>query len=223
MTARYNGYFNGNESYKTGVAELEKLHVDDYSKILQIYKLGTAENATSLSSYFDKAYTKSSYVITRHSIFLKKKEHVRWIPEAYMLIGKAYFYKQEYKLAADIFDYIIKTYGTFPTKYNAIVWLAKTYNQQKKYEKAETQLDLFQEKADKNKKLIPKQALKDFPQVYADYHLKQENYQPSIEYLIAAIDKNKKKSTRVRLRFILAQIYQDMGKVAAASNLYDKV
>lgn len=223
MTARYNAYFNGNESYKTGVVELEKLHVDDYSKILKVFKLGTLENATSLSSYFDKAYTKSSTVISRHSIFIKKKEHVRWIPEAYLLIGKSYFYKQEYKLASETFDYIIKTYPEYPTKYSAMLWQARTFCEQKKYDKAESMLDQVQNKIDKNKKLLPKQALKDFPIIYADFHLKQENTESAIEYLIVAIDKNKKKSVRTRLRFILAQVYQDMGKVAAASKLYDKV
>jgi len=223
MTARYNAYFNGNESYKMGVMELEKLHVDDYSRILTVFKLGTLENATSLNSYFDKAYTKSSTVISRHSIFLKRKEHVRWIPEAYLLIGKSYFYKQEYKLASEAFDYIIKTYPEFPTKYSAMLWQARTYCEQKKYEKAESMLDLVQSKIDKNKKLLPKQALKIFPIIYADYNLKQENNEQSIEYLIAAIDKNKKKSVRTRLRFILAQVYQDMGKMDAASKLYDKV
>lgn len=223
MTARYNAFFNGNESFKTGVVELEKLNVDDYSKILKVFKLGTLENATAQSTYFDKAYTKSSIVISRHSIFIKRKEHVRWVPEAYLLIGKSYFYKQEYKLASEAFDYIIKTYPEFPTKYSAMLWQARTYCEQKKYEKAESMLDLVQSKIDKNKKLIPKQVLKDFPVIYADYYLKQENNEQAIEYLIAAIDKNKKKSVRTRLRFILAQVYQDMGKVNSASKLYDKV
>ena len=221
MTARYNGYFNGNESFKTGLLELEKLHVDDYSKILPIYKLGTAENVTSLNSYFDKAFTKASTVIHRHSIFIQKKEHVRWIPEAYMLIGKSYFYKQEYKLASETFDYIIKQYNNYPVKYNAMLWLAKTYNQQKKYEKAESMLDLFENKMEK--KNVPKSAIKEFPIVYADYQLKQEKYEPAIEYLISGIDKNNKKQTRTRLRFILAQIHQKTGNLAAASKLYDKV
>ena len=221
MTARYNGYFNGNESFKTGLVELEKLHVDNYSKILPIYKLGTAENAASLNSYFDKAFTKASMVIQRHSIFIAKKEHVYWIPEAYMLIGKSYFYKQEYKLASETFDYIIKQYSNYPIKYNAMLWLAKTYNQQKKYKKAESMLDLIENKLEK--KHVPKSAIKEFPIVYADYQLKQEKYKPAIEYLISGIDKNKKKQTRARLRFILAQIYQKTGNVTAASNLYDKV
>ena len=223
LNARYNGYFNGNESFKTGVVELEKLNVDDYSKILNVYKLGTLENAASLSAYFDKAFTKSSTVISRHSIYIKKKEHVRWIPVAYLLIGKQYYYKQEYKLAAEVFEYIISTYPEFPTKYNAMVWLSRTYIQQKKFDKAESMLEMFQDKIDKNKKDIPKQALKDFPVVYADYFLKQDNNESAIEYLMAGIDKNRKKSIRVRLRFILAQVYQEMGKINTASALYDKV
>ena len=73
MNAHYNGYFNGNESYKTGVSDLEKLNVDDYTRILEIYKLGTANDATSLNADWDKAYTKASKVISRHSISSRKK------------------------------------------------------------------------------------------------------------------------------------------------------
>ena len=223
MTARYNAYFNGNESMKTGIVELGKLHKDDYSKILKVYKLGTADNAAAMNTYFDKAYTKGSKVIAHHSIYIKKKEYNRWIPEAYLLVGKSYFYKQEYKLAAEVFDFIIKSYGSYPTKYTAMVWLAKTYDQQKKYDKGESMLDFVQDKIDKNKKAIPKQVLKEFPMAYADYYLKQEHNEQAIEYLNAAIDANKKKSVRERLRFILAQIYQNMGKLNDASDLYDKV
>ena len=206
---------------KQGYIELEKLHVDDYSKILPIYKLGTPENATSVNSYFDKAFTKASKVITKHSIFIKNKEYVRWIPEGYLLVGKSYFYKREYKLAAETFEYIIKTYPQYSTKYSAMLWLARTNNQLKQYEKAESTLDFIAEKMDKTQ--LPKDADKAFPLVYADYHIKQENYQSAIEYLISGIDKNRKKAVRARLRFILAQIYQKNGNMDEASKLYKKV
>lgn len=220
-TAKYNGYFNGNESLKDGVAQLSELHEDDYTKILQIYRLGTPENATSMNSYFDKAYTKASVVIQRHSIFIKKKEHIKWIPESFLLVGKSYFYKQDYKLASESFDYVIKQYSDFPTKYAAMLWQAKTYILQKKYSKAESMLDMLQNKMDKNS--VPKKVLKEFPLVYADYHIKQGNYEQAIEYVMQGIDKNKKKSIRVRLTFILAQIYQKNGNLAAASKLYASV
>ncbi|MFH0866561.1 MAG: tetratricopeptide repeat protein [Bacteroidota bacterium] len=221
MTARYNGYFNGNEALKEGITALEKANIDDYSKILKIYRIGTAANAEAQNANFDKAFTKASTVIQKHSIFLKKKEHVRWIPEAYLLIGKQYFYKQEYKLAAETFDYIIKQYSNWPIRYNAMLWLVRCYNEQKKYEKAESTLALIQSKIEK--KLVPKSVVKEYPVVYADFHIKQENYEKSIEYLMSAIDLNKKKSLNVRLRFILAQIYQRTGNLTAATKLYDKV
>ena len=118
-----------------------------------------------------------------------------------MLIGKSYFYKQDYKLAAIAFEYIVKTYPEYPVKYTAMVWLARTYIQQKKYDKAESMLGLMQDKIDKYKKDIPKQALKDFPLAYANYHLKQGDDQAAIEYLVAGIDKNRKKSVRSRSAF----------------------
>ena len=221
LTARDNAYFNGNESFKTGVAELERLHIDDYSKILPIYKLGTPENATTVNSYFDKAFKKASKVITKHSIFIRNKEYVRWIPEGYLLVGKSYFYEREYKLAIQTFEYIIKTYPEYSTKYSAMLWLARTNDQLKQYEKAESTLDFIGDKMDKSQ--LPKVADKEFPLVYADYHIKQEDYSSAIEYLRSGIDKNKKKTIRSRLRFILAQIYQKNGNTDAATKLYKKV
>ena len=37
-TAKYNGYFNGNESLKRGVKKIQENHKDDYTTILPIYK-----------------------------------------------------------------------------------------------------------------------------------------------------------------------------------------
>lgn len=221
ITSRYNGYFNGNEALKEGVTALETATKDDYSKILNIYRLGTAVDAEGQNANFDKAFTKASTVIQKHSIFIKRKEYVKWIPEAYLLIGKSYFYKQEYKLAAEAFDYIIKQYSNWPIKYNAMLWLVRCYNEQGKYSKAESTLALLENKIDK--KLVPKSVIKQYPVVYADYHMKQKNYEQSIEYFVSAIDLNKKKTLNVRLRFILAQIYQQSGNIAGATKLYDKV
>lgn len=221
VTARYNAYFNGNEALKEGVAALSKANIDDYSKILKIYTLGTADDAQAQNANFEKAYTKASKVIQKHSIFKKNKEYVRWIPEAYLLIGKSYFYKQEYKLAAETFDYIVKQYDNWPVKYNAMLWMVRCYNELKKFEKSESALAQLQNKIDKG--LVPKSVIKEFPIVYADFQIKQEKYEQSVEYLLSAIDLNKKKTTNVRLRFILAQIYQRTGNLAEATKLYNKV
>lgn len=59
--------------------------------------------------------------------------------------------------------------------------------------------------------------------VYADFYIKQHKYEQAVEPLLAAIDLNKKKAIKTRLSFILAQVYQELGNIKAASNLYDKV
>ena len=47
-TAHYNVWWNGNESMKEARKQLETIAVDDYTRILPMYKLGTKEDAISV-------------------------------------------------------------------------------------------------------------------------------------------------------------------------------
>jgi len=221
MTSRYNAYFNGNESLKEGVAALSKAHVDNYNKVLPVYKLGDAAAAQTVAPSMDRAFTKASIVIQRHSIFIKKKEYCNWIDDSYMMMGKANFYKREYKTAGETFDYVLKKFNANPIKFDAMLWIAKTYNQQGKYDKAQAILDMMQSKMDR--KPLPKKVEKEFPMVYADNYILQMNYGPAIEYLVSALKLNKKKKIKTRLSFILAQIYQHTGNLQKATEMYQKV
>ena len=73
-TAKYNGYFNGNESLKTGLRKLHSKHKDDYTSILPVYKEVNLKNANT-HSYMDKAIKKGSVVIQRHSMKIRGKEY----------------------------------------------------------------------------------------------------------------------------------------------------
>jgi len=102
LTSHYNGYFNGKEALKEGEFELAKVAVDNYNRILAPVNYGTKENMPSISTFMDRAIAKSSMVIQKHSIYIKNTEHVRWIDDAYLLMGKANFYKQEYKIIRNV-------------------------------------------------------------------------------------------------------------------------
>ncbi|MCK4637947.1 MAG: hypothetical protein KAT33_00865, partial [Bacteroidales bacterium] len=161
LTSHYNCYWNGNESYKEGKAELKKIVVDDYNKILPVFNYGTDPNAKTLNPYMDRAIEKASIVIQRHSMHFDGKEYCRWIDDSYMLIGKAYFYKQEYIGARRTFNFVIKEYSENDIKYDAMLWLAQTYNQMGEFEKSEALLNLFQSKDEKE--FIKPRFLKKFP------------------------------------------------------------
>ncbi|MCD4747068.1 MAG: tetratricopeptide repeat protein [Bacteroidales bacterium] len=222
ITGHYNTYWNGNESFKEGVDELENSRVDNYNKILPVFYCGTKENAQSLNPYMDRAIEKASINIQRHSMDFNRKEYCKWIDDSFMLIGKAYFYKHEYNKARRTFEFIINEYSYNDIKYEAMIWLARSYNQLEKFKKTQSLLDIVRNEMDKNKN-IPKYVTKYFPLVYANYYILQENYSPAKDYLLKGIYLNQKKHLGTRLRFILAQILQQEDELYRASEYYTEV
>ena len=78
MTAHYNAYFNGIESYKAGQAKLLSSEKDDYSDILALYKYGDENNSKSVYPEMDMAILKASKVIQRHTIYLRFQMKEGW-------------------------------------------------------------------------------------------------------------------------------------------------
>jgi len=221
LTAHYNAYFNGKEALNEGRAELIKKNKDDFTKVLPVFELGTKSDAQSVYNFMDRAIEKASIIIQRHSIFIKGKEHIKWIDDAFMLIGKSYYYKQEYDLALQTFNYVLNKYKDGDTKYEAIIWKARVLTQQGKIEDAEVVLSSIEKKIEKNN--ANRKAEKLYPLAYADVLLKQQKYEQGIEYLQQAMRLNKSKHVRTRLSFILAQAYQRSGNALRANKYYKKV
>ena len=69
------------------------LHKDDFSQLLPIFIYPTEDESKAMIPKMDVVIEKSSTVIERHSIYKRKKEHVKWIDDSYLLIGLAQFNK----------------------------------------------------------------------------------------------------------------------------------
>ena len=109
-TARYNGYFNGNQSIKKGLKKIDQTFEDDYSQILPIFKTGDLQKSKTAHSYMDKAIQKSSVVIQKHSIKIRGVEYCKWIDDNYLLLGKSYFYKGDIEEALRSFSFLKENY-----------------------------------------------------------------------------------------------------------------
>lgn len=235
LTSHYNVYFNGNEAFKLGVQRLENGYVDNYNAILPIFKYGDETAAKMIYPDMDKAIKKCSKLISLHSITVKpkrkkgkkspkqrdfyaKKEYNDWVDEAYLLMGKSHFYKHDYFSAYESFTYMIREYQDEPSRFEAYIWMARAYNEQKEYVKAREILDLV----DADRKM-PSKYNKELQITYADYYFKQEKYEEGIPYLEKSIELTRGKKKKVRYMFILAQVYQEMENFKAATELYTKV
>jgi len=217
-TAKYNGYFNANEIVKAGINGIESSHIDDYEKILPLFVYGDEEQARGLYPQMDEAIKKSSEVIDRHSMVFRDKEYCKWIDDNYLLIGKASFYKKDFTRAIELFNYVAKNYKEELIRFDAMLWLARTYGEKGDYNKANNFIKLATSDKDFPDKLSLESKL-----IAADINLKQKNYSNAIVQLETATSLVKKRKTRARITFILAQIYQERKDGEKAIRAYNQV
>ena len=222
LTCHYNVWWNGDESLNEGAASLQESAKDNYNEVLTVYNYGTKQEAQSLYPKMDRTIKKASIAIQRHSMYFGGKEYVKWIDDSYLMMGKAHFHKQDYTSARRVFDYVAKQYTDAPIHYEAYLWLAKTYIQTERFEKAEAVLNLLStdEQAGED---LPKRVLKDLPLVYADFFIAQENYDAAYPYLERGLELGNKKYVLTRVEFILGQINQLEGDLETATRYYTKV
>ena len=225
MTARYNGYYYSNENIKEMVKKIEKANKDDFSKILPLFIYTNNTSAKSFYSDCDKTIKKSSIVIQRHTITEKKSKKeipnaCKWIDENYMLIGKAHFYKRDLFSALEAFEYVAKIYPNPKAKYNGMLWMMRTNNEIGSYSRTEASIDEIRNATD-----FPTDRYfqRDLAAVTADYYIKRGDYSPSIKQLTKAVALTRKKTTKARYTYVLAQVYEKLGDNKKASQYYSMV
>ena len=58
VSAKYNGYFNGNESLKSGILKIHKNHKDDYTTILNVFPETQLEESKKHTHTWTRPYKK---------------------------------------------------------------------------------------------------------------------------------------------------------------------
>jgi TolA-binding protein len=221
LTAHYNAYYNGQVSLDEAIVEINEAHKDDYTQVLDVFRLATNEDVQASYPKLDRAILKASLVVHKHSMFFGKKENVKWVYYSYLMIGQARFYKHEYGIAKQVFQYIVTKYPKETVKYDAKMWIALVQGIQGDYDDAISNLDGIKNRVAQG--LTSKEVFKMLPMVYADIYIKSKNYEAAIPYLKLAIDRNSKKAVRARLLFILGQLQQKRDRLKGASKFYAKV
>jgi tetratricopeptide (TPR) repeat protein len=235
MTARYNIYFNGYESFKSGLLKISNNYKDDYAEILRVFEYSDPASATICSSDMERAIQKASKLITLKSItakpelkdnipsdkekdLLERKEYNEWVDDSYLLIGKARFYKQEFNEATSLFNYSITEANDPLIKLEASIWLARLYNETANYTESLRLLSGLE---------IPEDLSKVLKSMYyttmADLFIKQKRYSEAIDPLQKAIQLTTGKRPKYRFTYLLAQLNEQTGNGARATALYREV
>lgn len=223
MTSHYNVWWNGNQSMKEGEKTLRNNVKDDYTKTLPVFNYGTKENALALNQPMDRTIEKDAICIQKHSMRFNNEERVRWIDDAFIDMGKAHFYKQDYVPARRTFEYAATQFRKSPDRFTATLWLAKTYIATKQYEKAESMLQAILVASDNEDEKIPKYVRTNIDLVYADYYIAMGKENDAVKYLRSALLTAKGKYNKTRAMFILGQIYQNQNDKPRATEQFKNV
>lgn len=222
LTSHYNVYWNGEQSLIEGDQQLKTSVKDDFSQVLRVYNYGTQQDGMSLNSKMDRALEKTSICVQKHSMRFGSRERVRWIDDAYLVMGKAHFYKHDYIPARRTFDFVATEYSYNDIAYVANLWLIKTFIQTEQYPRAIATIEQLQAKtAGLNK--LPKELTRNMDFTIADYYIATKDYTSAMKYLQSGLLYNKDRDTRTRAMFILGQIYMRQGDSDRAIAQFKKV
>ena len=222
LTSHYNVYFNGEASLKDGEKQLRNTVKDDYTKVLRVYNYGTQQNGMSLNSTMDRALEKTSICVQKHSMKFSSRERVKWIDDAYLVMGKAHFFKHDYIPAKRTFEFVADEYSYNDIVLVANMWLVKTYIQMEEYPKAIASIEQLMAKSAGVEKQ-PKELMRNIDFTIADYYIAVKDYNNAVKYLKSGIMLNNDRDLRTRAMFILGQIYMHQGDAERATAQFKKV
>lgn len=231
VTSKYNIYFNGNESVKKGIENIEQNIEDDFTRILPIYKSSDPSAAKMVKSDMENAVIKGSKLIEIHSItakpkrrrnrtrkyqeFASQEEFNKWIDDSYILMGKAYFYQHNFVSAINNFSYVTRKFLEEDTRHEANVWLIRSYSELGRFIEASEVIQAVQGDDSFPRKLEDELAI-----ATADYYMKQQEYEEAIKFLNIGIKKTFWKKDKARYMYIVAQLYDEIGKHDNAADAY---
>ena len=102
-TSIFNWYYNGELVWKEGVTKInEQFKVPPEGYIPVLY-YGDENTAKGSYADFDQAIEKCEMIIFKHP-------NSKWIDNSRYLIGRSHFYKQNYYVALQNFENVVKKY-----------------------------------------------------------------------------------------------------------------
>ncbi len=217
-TCHYNVWWNGNESLKEGRKKLHDAVVDDYTQLLLVENLGTNEQAKTIFPEMNRAVEKGVKGIKKHSIYIKGTEHVPYIKECYLMTAYATFYMQDYASTVNSCDILVNQFKGTRAGDEGAVLMARCATQEKRYGEAEAALDQLVQNLDKGN--FTRSQRDKLYKAMVEVTVPQEKYKKAVEYIHLALESSSVREDKARLTFIMAQIYQKLGKRAVAAKYY---
>ncbi|MBL1407731.1 tetratricopeptide repeat protein [Sphingobacterium sp. C459-1T] len=170
---------------------------------------GDGEPHKLMDSLIQKAYK-----------IVNNKQESKYVNEAYLLVGKANYYKGAYHTSIEFFNHLLRSAIEEQPQYLplAYAWKSRALLQIGKYEEAKLAIDSSFVTLDEEKKT------RTFVNAAAaNYHIRLGDELTAIPYLEYSLESNSNILDNRRWTFLLAQLYMDNGDKEKAYNYFNKI
>ena len=214
MTTQNNILYNGGIVFDKGVADINAKSKNNFWKRLPVEKMELSDGSigdTIKNPNFDLAETKATKAIQKHSMNIGGRERNPQTDEAYLMLGKARYFSQRFIPALDAFNYILYKNPNSNKNYEAKIWREKTNmrlgNDALVVKNLSKLLKDFKLKA---------QYVAHANAVLAEAFLNLEEKDSAVAKLKIAQELTSINTEKARYRFILGQLYEELGKKDSA-------
>jgi len=242
LTTKYNVLFNGKESFKKGIEEVNSKHKDNYWKQLAIEPIKFDEDKVAVPTFspgagfddsedeekkelspFNKAEEKAVKAIQKYGMNIDGLERNRQIDDAYLLLGKSRYYSQRFIPAIDAFNYVIANYPKANLIAETKIWRAKANIRIDNEERAIETMKLLLVVRDTLEANLPDEIKEQGHTAMAMAYVKMDSINKVKEHLLKATRTLKNREQSARNLFILGQIYSQENKKDSAVLVFDKL
>lgn len=222
LSTKNNILYNGQIGLDKGIEDIKSNSKDNFWKQLPIEKMQLLEDTNTVAraknTNFELAEAKATKAIQKHSMNIGGNEKNSQIDEAHLLLGKARYYDQRFVPALDAFNYILYKYSNSDKIDEAKIWREKTNMRLGNDALVIKNITKMLE----NKK-VKKQVVANANALLSEAFLNIEEKDSAIAKLKIAEKYTKVNAEKARYRFILGQLYKELGIKDTASDYFQSV
>ncbi|MES3018776.1 MAG: gliding motility protein [Bacteroidota bacterium] len=212
LTAHYNILYNANELVDESERNIQLVTVDDYERLISVYKEPREVTAQAEIKNLDQAILKANVIANEKSLS-------NYVDDAYFLIAKANHLKANFYNASEFFTYVYKSYPEEKElRQAALAWKARSLIESGRFDEAEATLDTAFKYIQ-----TEKESVGDLYATRAQLHLYAQQDEQAITLLQQAIKHARDRQNKIRWTYLLAQLQQLTKQTEAAYNNYTEV
>lgn len=193
--AYFNTFYNAKRYYRMGYLETQKNVTDKVSSQERSNYQKTIEKCAKIIEFYPKS---------------------RYMDDALLLMGKAYFYMQEYVKASRKFEELATNFPKSEYAIEASLWRARALLEMQEYELAE---EIMTSMANKK---IPSELKGDAYYYFGVFHQKRDSYDEAIEAFQFS-SKTASKDIRMKALLALGQTFDTTGVYIEAAKAYRNI